>query len=266
VDTSVGAGRIGYLKDNYDKLNYDTYLLSDKAGCFNLVKNILEQHAHLASHLDLYSVIDLLQTQNAVSASVPEILNLLVDKGYDALPGSDFLLTLESMIVIRNYPVVRDYYVSYLPRWLDDESRTSQKYPYGVARIYSRVIHHALALLLDPAPKYDVVFKRLRDIEDNFQPWPLWEPFFGLSRDHDRVMLSEFPLILAFFALRSRRPRIRHTSLKGWHVFSTRSGTSVTSTHTGWCGCLLPHASLAIAQATSLLGPPSMSTVAFPLN
>lgn len=197
VDASVGASRIRYLKENYDNLNYGTYLFDDKTGCFDLVKNILEQHAQLASYLDLYSVIDLLQTHIAMSASVPEILNLLVDKGYDALPSSDFLLTLESMIVIRQYPVVRDYYLSYLPRWLDDDSHMSQKYPYAVARSYSRVIHHALALLLDPAPKYDVVFKRLRDIEENFQPWPLWEPFFGLSRDHDRVMLSEFPLILA---------------------------------------------------------------------
>lgn len=177
MDTSVGAGRIGYPKESFDKLNYDTYLLNDKTCCFDLIKNILEQHTQLTSLLDLYSVIDLLQIQNAVSVSVPEILNLLVDKGYDGLFGPDFWLTLESLIVIRNHAVVRDYYVSYLPLWLDDESRTSQKYPYSFAKNYSRVIHDGLALLLDPALKYDAVFQRLRDIEDTFQPWRLWEPF-----------------------------------------------------------------------------------------
>jgi hypothetical protein len=58
------------------------------------------------------------------------------------------------------------------------------------------VIHHGLALLFDPAPNHDEVFQWLRDIEDNFQPWGLWEPFFGLSQDHDLVLLSEYPLIL----------------------------------------------------------------------
>ena len=196
LDDSVGAGRIEYLKGNFDKLNYDTYLLNTKTHGFRLIKDILEQHTRLNSYFDLYSVIDLLQTQNVVNVSVPNVFNLLVESGYDRLAGADFLLTLESLIVNRNYSSVRDYYLTYLNRYLADKSRASQKYSYVVTRSYSRVIHHGLALLLDPAPNYDEVFQRLQDIEENFQPWGLWEPFFGLSQDHDLVLLSEFPLIL----------------------------------------------------------------------
>ncbi len=196
IDDTVGAGRIGYLKENFENLNYDTYLLSIQTDGFRLIKDILEQHTRLNSHFDLYSVIDLLQTQDVVEVSISKIFDFLVEKGHDGLTGSDFLLTLESLIVNRNYPAVRDYYLTYLNRYLPDESYVPQQYFYSVTRSYSRVIHHGLALLLDRTPDHDKVFQRLRDIEDNFRPWKLWEPFFGLSRDHDLVLLSEFPLIL----------------------------------------------------------------------
>jgi hypothetical protein len=196
LDDTVGPRRIDYLKDNYDKLNYGTYLLNAKADCFRLIKDILEQHIRLNPFFDLYSVIDLLQLQGVLNVSVADVFNLLLDSGYDRVNGANFLLTLESLIVNRNYTAVRDYYLIYLNRYLADESRVSQKYSYSVSRSYSRVIHHGLALLLDPAPKHTEIFQRLRDIEDNFQPWRLWEPYFGLSQDHDLVLLSEFPLIL----------------------------------------------------------------------
>jgi hypothetical protein len=196
LDDSVGSGRIDYLQQNYDKLNYDIYRLNTTTDGFRLIKDILEQHTRLNTYFDLYSVIDLLQTQDIVRLSVRDIFSLLVESGYDRVAGADFLLTLESLIVNRDYSVVRDYYLTYLNRYLASESRASQKYSYAVARSYSSVIHHGLALLFDPARNYDEVFQQLQDIEKSFQPWGLWEPFFGLSRDHDLVLLSEFPQIL----------------------------------------------------------------------
>jgi hypothetical protein len=75
------------------------------------------------------------------------------------------------------------------------------------------VLHHGLALLFDPAPNYDEVFQQLLDIEDNFKPWGLWEPYFGLSQDHDLVLLSEFPLMLTLLcAAFSPSPRAPYFS------------------------------------------------------
>ncbi|MCX5732771.1 MAG: hypothetical protein NTW68_00400 [candidate division NC10 bacterium] len=196
LDDSIGPGRVDYLSEHFDKLNYATYRLNTSTDGLRLIRDILEQHVRLTPCFDLYSVIDVLELQSAVKVSVVEVLNLLLEGGYDRTPGTDFLMTLELLIANRHPAPVRDYYLNYLNRYLSDDSRSSQNYSYAVSRSYSRVIHYAVALLLGSGLTQEDAFQQLRAIEEGFQPWKLWEPYFGLSRDHDLVLLSEFPLVL----------------------------------------------------------------------
>jgi hypothetical protein len=196
LDDSVGSGRIDYLSEHFEKLNYGTYRLNTTTDGLRLIKDILEQHVRLTPCFDLYSVLDTLELQNVVRVSVVEVLNLLLEGGYDRTLGADFLMTIELLIVNKHRAPVRGYYLNYLDRYLGDDSRSSQKYSYAVSRSYSREIHYAVALLLGSGLTQEDTFRQLRGIEESFQPWKLWEPNFGLSRDHDLVLLSEFPLVL----------------------------------------------------------------------
>lgn len=44
-------------------------------------------------------------------------------------------------------------------------------------------------------------FLQLVSLERNWKPWPLWDALFGLSIDHDTILLSEFPLLLTLLCV-----------------------------------------------------------------
>jgi hypothetical protein len=196
VERPTDTERINYLRENYDKLKYGAYDLSEESAAFRLISEILDQHFQIMASLDLYSLVSLLETQNALDVTSHQVLDKLLDLEYDRLEQANFLMTLEALIAAENYPSIRQFYVRYLPRYLSYESRPHPKYYYTTPVGYSRVIHFALLLLLDEDPDYEVSFGQLQELEQSYTPWPLWEPYFGLSYDHDMMLLSEFPLIL----------------------------------------------------------------------
>lgn len=196
VEQSVGKQRIDYLQANYDSLNYETYLVVNNEDCYRLIFDILDQHFRLDSSLNLYELIRLIENQDAIVLTSNRVLEKLVEIKYDHFEHANFLLTLEALIVNENYPTIRDFYLPYLARYLSYEDLPSQGYYYITAKGYSLVTHFAILLLLDTQSDYQRVFEQLQIIEQDFQPWPLWAPFFGLSQDHDTVLVSEFPILL----------------------------------------------------------------------
>jgi hypothetical protein len=197
VEQTIGGQRIDYLRDHYDSLNYDTFLAARDEDRYRLVFDILDQHSRLNSSLNLYELIRLIETQDAIELKSNRVLEKLVEIRYDRLDHASFLLTLERLIVNEDYPAVANFYLPYLTRYLSYKKRPSQGYYYVTATGYSLVTHLAILLLLETQPDYQGVFERLQTIEQEFQPWPLWAPYFGLSQDHDTVLVSEFPILLA---------------------------------------------------------------------
>jgi hypothetical protein len=196
LDASVGAGRIEYLKEHFDKLNYDGYVFDSQSEHLRFLKDILEQHMRLDTYFDLYRILELIRATNAFQTRLTETLDMLVEREYDLLPDSDFLLTIEALIVNYNDAELRNYYAEYLPIFLNSPRRAKQAYADPAARAYSTIIHHAIVLLTDSSQNRDKHFRRLRALEEAWQPWPLWAPYFGLSQDHDLMLLSEFPILL----------------------------------------------------------------------
>ena len=47
----------------------------------------------------------------------------------------------------------------------------------------------------------ELFFNKLLTIEKEFKPFELWAPYFGLSLDHDLMLLSEFPLLLTLLSV-----------------------------------------------------------------
>ncbi len=196
LDASVGAGRIEYLKEYFDKINYEGYLFGSRSEHLRFLSDVLDQHMRLETYFDLYDVLDLIRKTEAFPISLTEALDLLKEREYDSLPDSDFILTLEAIIIESNDTEIRNYYLHYLPEFLNAARRVRQRYAEPSARAYSTVIHHAILLLADPSQDRDQHFQRLLALEVSWSPWPLWEPNFGLSQDHDLMLLSEFPILL----------------------------------------------------------------------
>ena len=198
AEQPIGAERIGYLKENYDKQNYGAYLVDEPEDQIRLLGDILAQHFRVARTLDLVSLIRLIEAPNPLSFKTIQLLNMLVELGYDALPESNFLEKLESLILSEQYNSVREFYQGYLPRVLCYSVFPPQTYdpPFLTPVFLSEVVHHALASLLSDQPKYEFHFAKLCQIEQRVKYLPLWQPSFGLSSDGDNMLLSEFPLIL----------------------------------------------------------------------
>jgi hypothetical protein len=168
---------------------------------FDLIKDVLEQHLRLNTYFDVFSVVNLLKNQAIRKISIVHFLELLINYEYDTLPESDYLLTLERLQATRRYPEIRDFYLNYLARHLANEKSVKQSYRYLSASCYSSVIHYGLLLNLNPELDRGLIFHKLRKVEEGFRPWSLWEPNFGMSRDHDEILLSHFPMLLTLLCL-----------------------------------------------------------------
>ncbi|MBK8128763.1 MAG: hypothetical protein IPK53_07395 [bacterium] len=195
VEQSIGKQRIDYLQSSYDSSNYATYLISSDEDCIQLLFDILDQHFRLDSRLNLYELICLLENHQTVNTESDTLLQRLVEIKYDYFEHANFLLTLETLIVNENFSKVRRFYLTYLSNYLSNDY-PHQQYSYLTAVGYSFAAHFSILLLLDTKPNYRGVFEQLKNIEKTFRPLPLWEPCFGLSQDHDLMLLSEFPILL----------------------------------------------------------------------
>ncbi len=189
--------RINSLKSQFDKVNYDVYLLSAKDSASKLMTDILEQHFRIASTLDLYALVKLLEENNPLKVDTMIVLNKLVELEYDKTADSNFLSTIETLLIDKNYPTIRAFYSEYLLRYLDYTEYLKQDYPPFYTTAYSKITHLALSLLLTNHQNTDNVFDKILKHEEDYVPFGLWEPHFGLERDYDHVLLSEFPLLLS---------------------------------------------------------------------
>lgn len=185
------------LRRERDKDNYGAFVLEDGLQCLDLLKGVFEQHLRLTNTLDLALVIPFIMNNDIFEGYAPQMLHTLIERDFDQAEGVNFLVALERIIAQHNICAIRKFYIEYLPRYLNYTSPPWQQYnPSLYINLYAKIVHYGLFLLTTKNPDYDNVFERLVRIEKRWQPWPLWEPFFGLSRDHDEVMLSEFPLLL----------------------------------------------------------------------
>jgi hypothetical protein len=145
--------------------------------------------------MSLGAVLEVIASQSVVTGQLRDTLDHLVAIGYDQRDDADFLLTIETLILWPRSHVISAFYKEYLPRYLSYKPQPAQHYAYTVAAGYSDVAHLALLVLLSEPTSPDESFAQLRQVEASFT-WPLWEPYFGLSYDHDFLLLSEFPLLL----------------------------------------------------------------------
>ncbi|MBN8657700.1 MAG: hypothetical protein J0M11_18360 [Anaerolineae bacterium] len=189
--------RIDSLKSQFDKVNYDVYLLSTKDSASKLITDILEQHFRIASTLDLYGLVELLEENNPLNVDATVVLNKLVELEYDKIANSNFLSIIETLLIDKKYQTVRAFYSKYLLRYLEYTEYLEQDYPPYYITAYSKITHLALSLLLTNYQNADNVFAKIKKYEEDHGIIGLWDPHFGLSRDFDHVLLSEFPLLLS---------------------------------------------------------------------
>jgi hypothetical protein len=205
LDNSIGSSRIEYLKENYDKLNYDNYLLSKPNDVFRLIRDILDQTMRLATYFDLFSTIEILKSQNVFSLALKDILNLLVDRGYDRLPESNFLPIIERLIIEKRYDDIYDFYTAYIKNYL---SQTQFSFDYNhigsygnyYSRDFLRVLHYGIFLISDEEKKLQNIFGDISKIEHCFGTQISWKPGPLLSGG-EAFHLSHSPILLTLLCL-----------------------------------------------------------------
>lgn len=201
VDQEHETERITYLSENYDRQNYKNYLLNNIGSGKEFIKNIIEQHLRIEKHINLYPLIFLMNNVSPIRINPMEFLEILIEIGYDKVDNSNFLMTLELAIVNDNGNQLHEFYLDYLKGFLSNSNYIHQEYNYSVSIGYSQIIHSGINLLMNEPKNEKFVFEKLLTIEKDFEPFELWAPFFGLSMDHDFMLLSEFPLILTLLSV-----------------------------------------------------------------
>ncbi len=205
LDDSIGASRIEYLKENYDKLNYDTYLLSNPNDVFRLIRDILDQTMRLTTYFDLFSTIEIFESQNVFSIALVDILGLLVDRGYDRLPESNFLPILERLITEKRYNDVHDFYTAYLRNYL---SQTQFVFDYDHVGSYNnyysgdflRVVHYGILLISNEEKNLQNIFEYISKLESCFGTQISWKPG-SLLPGGEAFHLSHSPILLTLLCL-----------------------------------------------------------------
>ena len=211
VNQTFETDRITYLRKQYDKYNYRVYRLTNEDDQSRLISDILSQHFLTEPTLNLYSLIDLLETQSVFKVTSFQVLTYLIERGYDQLENSNFLMELERLIAKKNYQPIRQFYISYL-RTILSYTNPSLQVPrnhecedfWGYSP-FAEVIHPALLLLVTKEPDYPSIFKEIMSIEEQWEFWEHWKLCLGLSNEHDMAALADYPLLLtllcAAFAL-----------------------------------------------------------------
>ena len=201
VDKKYDTDRINYLSENYDKQNYKNYLLNNEESSRELIKNIIEQHLRIENHINLYPLIFLMNNAFPIKIDLNDFFEILTDVGYDKIDNANFLMTLELAIVNNNIENISEFYLDYLKIFLSYPNYIHQNYDYILPAGYSEVIHNGIHLLMNEPTNEKLLFDKLLIIEKDFEPFELWAPYFGLSYDHDIMLLSEFPLLLTLLSV-----------------------------------------------------------------
>ena len=202
VTKSMNTERIEYLKSMFDNVNYESYLLSRDSDHIKLILNILDLYFRFEQYLDLYGLLELINSKSALHISVEQLIGRLLQYDYDKLEESNFVSTLETFILHNDSENVQNIYFSYLSIYLKLENRPLQDYGYYYTPAsYSAIIQIALFLITNGSENREFWFNRLYEIEKSYEPWNLWEPRFGLSQDHDNMLLYEFPILLTMLCL-----------------------------------------------------------------
>jgi hypothetical protein len=203
IVNSVGATeRDNYLREAYDKVNYDIYLLSDPGSAWHLMEDIIAQHARMSDDADLAGLIHLIEQDQIFESMTQRMLNAFVELRLDSARHLRFIETLEEIILSHNFESVRTYYLSYLPQFLYTFPSPTLNYldPFYIS-FYSYVTHHTIYCILGKDVSITSEFDALRKYEASFDSFSLWYPAFGLSKDHDELLLSEFPLMMTLLCL-----------------------------------------------------------------
>ncbi len=200
IDSPTESHRIQSLKALFGKHNYDTYLLTDMSEHLRLLSDVLNQHFRIGPLVDIRALVKLLENQNSLDVSGAKLLETLVSQGYDQKTGANFMTLLETLIVSAECRGVREFYVKYLPQYLSYHPRPQQNYKFATAFEASDAAHWALSLLLAEKPDYERAFTGIEKREQRYR-MGLWQPNFGLSRDLDLLLTSEFPILLTLLAV-----------------------------------------------------------------
>ena len=199
----MDTDRINSLQENYDKLNYSAYSITDKNVSHKLILNVLEQHFRLSQSMDFLSFLFLLEEDCPFDIEINHIIQMLVGLGFDKLEEAQFIKTIEKYLYITNGSQIKDYYVEYLEKFVFSFNHHPwPDYDISTFTAYSEIPHLALINLFSSnVETQERILKQLEVVEERFQPWPLWEPTYGLSRDHDNVLLFEFPMYLTLLSV-----------------------------------------------------------------
>lgn len=200
MQSPTESHRIESVKALFGKHNYDTYLLTEKTDHLRLLLDILNQHFRINALVDLHPLVKLLENQSSLEVSGTTILGELARQGYDKKPDASFMTLLETLVVSADCRNVREFYIQYLPQYLSHYPRPQQNYKFATALELSDAVHWALLLLLTEKPDYEQAFSGIKKLEKQYS-MGLWEPNFGLSRDLDLLLTSEFPLLLTLLAV-----------------------------------------------------------------
>jgi hypothetical protein len=120
--------------------------------------------------------------------------------GYDRKDNTDFLMSLE-LAIVNGVVQINDFYLSYLESCLVNSNYIHQNYNYLFPGFYSKIIHAGICLLMNESTNEELFFEMLLKIEKNYELHDLWDPYFGLCYDHDFILLSEFPMLLALLSI-----------------------------------------------------------------
>jgi len=203
VDDAADRRRIENLRNQYDDVNYETFALATVPHHPKFVSCVVCQHFRVFDHIDLPAFLNEFINEHPLQMEVSEVLQILIDTKYDLRPGSNFLAELEFSLLEYGEDSFGNFYISYLPAFLTNQSYPSQIYPWqgNQENIYFRIVHLALVLLTKSSQDHELYFKKIQAEEDRLWGESFSKSYFGLSLDGDCEMYSEWPLVLSMLVL-----------------------------------------------------------------
>ena len=195
----TSSSRVSSLKEMFDSVNYSLINFDDHLEFYNFLISIIEKHFQFNSNIKLDKIISYL-IDKLSPIELEKFLNWFVDNNYDKDKELDFCCSLERMILKNNDSTLRRFYLQYLPKYLNYDTRINS-YFFITSSGYSDITQRGVYIYFNSNIDYENEYLVIESIAKSYDPFPLWAPYFSISHDHELLLLSEFPLILTLLTL-----------------------------------------------------------------
>lgn len=183
IESGKDTSRLHDLVEQYGRLNYRTYTISD-GGAGPLLKDVVSQHRRLTNLLDAASFVGALHESCLANVDCHEILAHVETLGFNRGMGT----TLPSYAALgaEDPSFVQDFQRYLLARRSGAVGREADRYPSYFGDSWATPLHFGILSSRQPepsSPAYFDLFRRWH--EEPGGPYLRVGPWFGLNMDFD---------------------------------------------------------------------------------